>query len=167
MHSGGRIEKASGGEQVIGGNECSGGGEASGGLRGGGRPTLFPFVCVCAAFSFSVCVDGVLLPLSAAEWVEALGMTMSKESWGCCVKSQHGAWQKHPRKGGNRFHTCSLESHLWISSVMNFTFRVLTYWLSCYVTNQYKYSFKPLRIGTLIYCIAQPQCLQFRHHCHQ
>lgn len=91
MHSGGRIEKASGGEQVIGGNECSGGGEASGGPPGGPRPTLFPFVCVCAAFSFSVCVDGVLLPLSAAEWVEALGMTMSKESWGCCVKSQHGA----------------------------------------------------------------------------
>ena len=80
MHSGGRIEKASGGEQVIGGNECSGGGAASGGLRRGPRPTLFPFVCVCPVLPFSVCVDGVLLPLLAAEWEEALGMAMSKES---------------------------------------------------------------------------------------
>lgn len=53
-----------------------------------GRPTLFPFVCVCAVFSVSVCVEGVLFPLLAAEMVDALGMTMSKdESGACCVKS--------------------------------------------------------------------------------
>lgn len=41
------------------------------------RPTLFPFVCVYGAFPASGCVEGVLLPLLAAELVEALGMTMS------------------------------------------------------------------------------------------
>lgn len=36
----------------------------------------------------SVCVEGVLFPLLAAEMVDALGMTMSKdESGACCVKS--------------------------------------------------------------------------------
>lgn len=60
--------------------------ERRGGFRA--RPTLFPFVCVCAVFPMSVCVEGVLLPLLAAELVEALGMTMSKdESGGCCMKS--------------------------------------------------------------------------------
>lgn len=51
------------------------------------RPTLFPLVCVRAALS--ACVEGVLLPLLAAEWVDALGMTMSKDgSAACCVKTK-------------------------------------------------------------------------------
>lgn len=59
------------------------------------RPTLFPFVCVYVALPGSVRVEGVLLPLLAAEWVEALGITMSKEaSGGCCVGSRHGPGQK-------------------------------------------------------------------------
>lgn len=52
MHSGGRIEKASGGEQVIGGNECSGGGEAS----PGGATTYAISICLCVR---SVLVLGV------------------------------------------------------------------------------------------------------------
>lgn len=163
MHSGGRIEKASGGEQVIGGNECSGGGEASGGLRGGHDLRYF-HLSVCAQRSRSRCV-----------WTGCCSRCRLQSGWKLwewpCRRSPGGAAWSHntardkniQERGGNRLHTCSLESHLWISSyssVMNFTFRVLTYWLSCYVTNQ-------LRTGTLIYCIAQPQCLQFRHHCHK
>lgn len=40
------------------------------------RP-LFPLVCVCAVLPFSVCVDGVLVPLLAAEVADALGMMVS------------------------------------------------------------------------------------------
>lgn len=46
-------------------------------------------LCVRAVFPVSFYVDGVLLPLLAAEPMEALGMKMSKDGSGscCCVKS--------------------------------------------------------------------------------
>lgn len=52
---------------------------------------LSTYTCVCV-FPVSFYVDGVLLPLLAAEPMEALGMKMSKDGSGscCCVKSQQG-----------------------------------------------------------------------------